>query len=655
MIPKDDTPDHHATIPSAWLDPGAASEGVGQIRSLFGCVTAIRANGATVQMQINDRLFQGDVIETGSDGRASIVFNDGTRFNLAARSRIALDEFSQQSDGSLNSARLSVSQGTFAIYAGLLGKAGNLSINTPFAIIRGAPGGAVLSLSVVAFMFVLIKELHADPRDLGFLLDDIVNYKDLEHGTFEIVTKEAVPRLIVVDNPEVTVVMEPTTTGFSVQLVTNSPAQMAELLSASDDAFAAYRMGQADPFTMGSSKAASGGGSFDGSIGGHLASVTQTPLTLQAGGAPPPVSDFTTMQTRLVQPFFHIPTAGIASAVVDDDGLTGGNATRHLGQGLFTGLLGGSLGLDGAGANGFSFAPGLNGATATVGLETVAYSLAGNVLTATVNAGARLGTALFTVQIIDLASGVYTVTLHENVLHAGGPSAAGADTVVTLAYIITDADGSSVSSSTLSITFNDDAPTATDHATQAVAEGSTVTGTLSFVAGADGAAVTHINGTALTFGVDGYSQQIDIGPGFLKVKADGSYSFAADAVTLSPVPVASATLTVTDGDNDTAAATIAFQVTDANMPTGPDGGGGGGTAAAAVDDDDLTGGNPADTTFTGVLGGSVGSDGRGGERLLVCRSQRNDRHGWHRDGDLQLGCRHTHADGDGAARCAVYS
>ena len=287
MIPKDDTPDHHATIPSAWLDPGAASEGVGQIRSLFGCVTAIRANGATVQMQINDRLFQGDVIETGSDGRASIVFNDGTSFNLAARSRIALDEFGQQSDGSLNSARLSVSQGTFAIYAGLLGKAGSLSINTPFAIIRGAPGGAVLSLSVVAFMFVLIKEIHADPRDLGFLLDDIVNYKDLEHGTFEIVTKEAVPRLIVVDNPEVTVVMEPTTTGFSVQLVTNSPAQMAELLSASDDAFAAYRMGQADPFTMGSSKAASGGGSFDGFIGGHLASVTQTPLTLQAGEAPP--------------------------------------------------------------------------------------------------------------------------------------------------------------------------------------------------------------------------------------------------------------------------------------------------------------------------------------------------------------------------------
>ena len=122
---------------------------------------------------------------------------------------------------------------------------------------------------------------------------------------------------------------------------------------------------------------------------------------------------------------------------------------------------------------------------------------------------------------------------------------------------------------TLTVTFDDDAPTATGHATQNVAEGATVTGTLDFVQGADGATVTHIGATALVFGGDGYSQVIDIGPGLLKVKADGSYCFTADAVTSSPVPLATATLTVTDGDGDTATATatVSFQVTDANMPT----------------------------------------------------------------------------------------
>ena len=52
-----------------------------------------------------------------------------------------------------------------------------------------------------------------------------------------------------------------------------------------------------------------------------------------------------------------------------------------------------------------------------------------------------------------------------------------------------------------------------DHATQNVAEGATVTGTLDFVQGADGATVTHIDGTALVFdAATDFSQAIDIGP-----------------------------------------------------------------------------------------------------------------------------------------------
>ena len=72
------------------------------------------------------------------------------------------------------------------------------------------------------------------------------------------------------------------------------------------------------------------------------------------------------------------------------------------------------------------------------------------------------------------------------------------DPTTSLTYSITDADGSTATG-TLTITFDDDAPTATTEASQNVAEGATVTGTLDFVAGADGASVTHINGTALVF------------------------------------------------------------------------------------------------------------------------------------------------------------
>ena len=214
-------------------------------------------------------------------------------------------------------------------------------------------------------------------------------------------------------------------------------------------------------------------------------------------------------------------------------------------------------------------------------------------------------------------SGNYTVTLGGPIDHLDPSS----EDIKTISVPVAVSDGHATTLTTLLVTIDDDAPTATSHATQNVAEGATVTGTLAFVAGADGASVTHIGATALVFnpGDSNYSQPIDIGPGLLKVKADGSYSFTADPVTSSPVPLATATLTVTDGDGDTATATVNFQVTDANAPTG-------GSAAAAVDDDGLPGGNPASTindlnadtdgdgseaTFTGQLGGSVGGDGAG--------------------------------------------
>ena len=209
----------------------------------------------------------------------------------------------------------------------------------------------------------------------------------------------------------------------------------------------------------------------------------------------------------------NFPTPGTAAAAVDDDGLAGGNPASTTGdldanvgdldgaassEATFSGVLGGSVGVDGAGSNGFSFA-GLNGQAGTVGQENVTYSwtAGSNTLTATTVGGTRPGTALFTVQVTNAATGAYTVTLLDNVLHAQGPNDEN-DATAALQYSITDADGSTVNG-TLTVTFDDDAPTATAEASQNVAEGATVTGTLDFAGGADGATVTHIGLTALVF------------------------------------------------------------------------------------------------------------------------------------------------------------
>ncbi|MER9135795.1 DUF5801 domain-containing protein, partial [Mesorhizobium sp. M0830] len=229
-----------------------------------------------------------------------------------------------------------------------------------------------------------------------------------------------------------------------------------------------------------------------------------------------------------------------------------------------------------------------------------------------------------TVVTLDLsvANNVATVTATLNNNYDAHPGI-NADDLVNLGHlgvVATDIDGTQATG-TVNVTVSDDVPTAHDEASQNVAEGATITGTLDFVAGADGATVTHIGATALVFGGDGYSQSINIGDGSIKVMADGHYSFTADNSVVG-TGAASAIYTATDGDGDTSTAGISFAVTDANVPTG-------GTAAASVDDDGLAGGNPASTigdidanagespaslseaVYNGTLGGSVGGDGAG--------------------------------------------
>ena len=297
-----------------------------------------------------------------------------------------------------------------------------------------------------------------------------------------------------------------------------------------------------------------------------------------------------------------------ATALLDDDALTGGNpgGTGDDPDAVnVTGTLAHSYGADGAG---------------TTLLTAVGAVLPAD-FTASVNPDGTIltirqtstGLDVLRVSLTNLTDGSYTVTQLHAIDHPDG--LAENNLTFTVNYVTTDRDGDEATGS-LSINVDDDAPTATAEASQNVAEGATITGTFDFASGADGATVTRINGTALVFGSDGYSQPIDIGDGSIKVKADGSYSFTADNPVVG-TGAASATFTVTDGDGDTATANVSFQVIDANTPTS-------GTASAEVDDDGLNGGNPAsvtgdlavpnsdgdnnEATFTGVLGGSVGLD-----------------------------------------------
>ncbi|WP_205689414.1 Ig-like domain-containing protein, partial [Aurantiacibacter odishensis] len=215
------------------------------------------------------------------------------------------------------------------------------------------------------------------------------------------------------------------------------------------------------------------------------------------------------------------PQGGQASAAVDDDGLTGGNPASTDGdldanagddpldtsEASFTGNLVVSVGNDTPAS--VSFAAGVDGSTASVGTETVTYSVVGSVLTATVTGGDRDGTDLFTVTITDAATGAYQVVLLDNVLHASGNAENNAS--ASIGFTISDSEGDTAPT-TLLIDFDDDAPTAVAD-TDSVTEGGSTSGNV-------------LTGNADAFGADG----ADSGGGVVGVRADGSPANTTTAV-----------------------------------------------------------------------------------------------------------------------------
>jgi hypothetical protein len=93
-------------------------------------------------------------------------------------------------------------------------------------------------LWLTALTFSVMKKAQAADPNVTFLDDDNITYKDLEHGAFELVTKEAVPRRIIVEDPGETIVLSKTGSSVSVSPSANTRARMEELQEAQQDVLA---------------------------------------------------------------------------------------------------------------------------------------------------------------------------------------------------------------------------------------------------------------------------------------------------------------------------------------------------------------------------------------------------------------------------------
>ncbi|WP_314947632.1 VCBS domain-containing protein [Bradyrhizobium cosmicum] len=212
---------------------------IGIVQSALGYVTLTHEGGAATQVSIGDLVCRHDVIETAADAQIGIRLLDDTVFNVSSRAHIELREFASDSDDTSCSTVVAVTRGSFAFAAGRLANSGTLTVDTPLGSVRCrsyTTGFGILTIA--ALTFSMMQDARAADPDATLLDDDTITYKDLQHGVFELITKEPVPRHIIVEDPGETIVLNRIGSSISVNQVANSAARMEELQAAQHDVLA---------------------------------------------------------------------------------------------------------------------------------------------------------------------------------------------------------------------------------------------------------------------------------------------------------------------------------------------------------------------------------------------------------------------------------
>jgi hypothetical protein len=121
---------------------------IGKVMSVTGTATIEHAVAVVLQASLasgvvpakaGDFVYQGDVVQTGADGKIALTFSDGTAFNLSSNGRMVLNEFIYNPNSTSNSTLFSLAKGNFTFVAGKVAKTGNMKFDTPVATmgIRG--------------------------------------------------------------------------------------------------------------------------------------------------------------------------------------------------------------------------------------------------------------------------------------------------------------------------------------------------------------------------------------------------------------------------------------------------------------------------------------------------------------------------------------
>jgi hypothetical protein len=103
-------------------------------------------SGAAAKLNSGDPVFRDEVVRTGQDSTAKLVFLDSTNLAVGPISRVVLDKFVYEEGGSGQTVAVKLSKGLFRFTTGALDK-NAYSVTTPTAAI--GVRGTILDISVV--------------------------------------------------------------------------------------------------------------------------------------------------------------------------------------------------------------------------------------------------------------------------------------------------------------------------------------------------------------------------------------------------------------------------------------------------------------------------------------------------------------------------
>ena len=133
-----------ALVSLSTLAYGADVDHVGIVKSLDGEVVIARSD-QTIKAEPNFRLLEGDVVQTGPNGKAGLILEDDTVISMGFNSKIAIKSFMFQPNEKKLSLIAKVFNGTVSFLSGQIAKLApkQALIETPYATI-GSRGTHIL-------------------------------------------------------------------------------------------------------------------------------------------------------------------------------------------------------------------------------------------------------------------------------------------------------------------------------------------------------------------------------------------------------------------------------------------------------------------------------------------------------------------------------